>query len=291
MTIRDALSRGIDILKSCGIETPVLEAGVMLCHVINCERAYLYAHGEVMLGDDEIEQFFRMINQRSLGKPLQYITGHQEFMSLDFVVTSDVLIPRQDTETLVEAVIGKLKPKEHIYHSQVIEPKVLDIGTGSGCIAVSVAYYIKNCRITAVDISEKALEVAELNANNIGVVDKIDFLKSDIFNNLCKGDSIFDVIVSNPPYIESGSIGTLQREVRENEPVLALDGGTDGLDFYRSIIKGAVDFLKPTGILAFEVGFDQARAVAGLMDGKYFDINIIKDLSNIERVVIGQLKN
>ncbi|MDP4180712.1 MAG: peptide chain release factor N(5)-glutamine methyltransferase [Bacillota bacterium] len=282
-TIKDILNEGISRLKEANIETPVLEAGVLLCNLLNIDRAFLYSKGEQVLSDKNAKEYLNNLNKRINGLPLQYITGHQEFMSLDFQVTPKTLIPRQDTEILVETVINYAKNK----HDSKL--RILDIGTGSGCIAVSMAYFIDDCCVTALDISPGALKIAELNANNNGVGNKIIFKQVDIMNdNSFKIfiDEPFDIIVSNPPYIPAGEIPYLQKEVREFEPLEALDGGADGLDFYREIISKSNDLL-PHGALAFEVGYDQAKDVYNLMKSKFSEVSIQKDLSGIDRVVMG----
>lgn len=280
MTIKDALRKGIDILKQANIEAPAVEAGVILCHTLDCDKAFLYAHGDKVPEDRQLEDFFERVARRAAGVPVQYITGCQEFMSLNFAVGPQVLIPRQDTEILVETVMEHMK-------KLAAEPfEVLDIGTGSGCIAVSFAYYMKNCRVTAVDVSEGALETARLNAVRAGVGCRVDFVRSNLFERL--ENRTFDVIVSNPPYIPAGDIEGLQAEVKDHEPRAALDGGVDGLDFYRAIVRDSVNFLKPEGLLAFEVGWGQAEDVCRLMREKYSDICVNKDLAGIERVVTGR---
>jgi release factor glutamine methyltransferase len=283
MTLKHALTQGIQILRNANIEAPASNAGVILCNVLNCDKTFIYVHHEHILKELEIEEFFSLIESRAKGKPLQYITGHQEFMSLDFFVSPEVLIPRHDTETLVETVL------EYSKLIEAKEIKILEIGTGSGCISVSLAHYIDKCEITAVDASGKALEVAGKNALNIGVNNKIKFLLSSLFENIDAGSS-YDIIVSNPPYIPSEDIKGLQTEVKEFEPVLALDGGADGLDFYRHIIDRSPFFQKPGGILAFEVGYNQSAEVAKYMKKAYNDIKVIEDLSKIGRVVVGRLE-
>lgn len=285
MTISELLRKGIAKLKSAGNEAPVLEAGVILCHVLQCDKTFLYVHGDYAPDADRVKEYMELLGRRCEGVPLQYITGHQEFMSLDFQVTGDVLIPRQDTEVLVETVIGYFKGKYELKENY----SILDIGTGSGCIAVSLAKYIANSSVTAVDISEGALKIARSNAVNAGVGNKVAFIKSDLFSGLSSGMR-FDAIVSNPPYIRTSVIGTLSCEVREYEPVTALDGGMDGLDFYREITVQAIGFLKPGGLLAFEVGYDQAEAVSEIMQESFSGISFQKDLSGINRVVAGILK-
>lgn len=283
ITVKDAFEKGISILKNANNMTPVLEAGVILCFVLKCDKTYIYSHGDISMPETEASGYFNCIEKRASGIPLQYITGQQEFMSLMFNVSPDVLIPRQDTEALVETVMDYA---ERIDQGSV---KILDIGTGSGCIVVSLAYFLKNSLLTAVDISQAALDMACSNAEKAGVSSRVRFLKSNLFNNLCENER-FDIIVSNPPYIMTGDMKNLQVEVKCHEPAAALDGGPDGLEFYRSIIGDAPRFLFDKGLLAFEVGFNQSKQVASLMQDRFYGINIIKDLSNIERVVMGVLK-
>lgn len=282
MTLKDVLKQGIQFLKNANIETPEVDAGVILCSVLNCDKTFLYAHDEYILNNVQQKKFLCLLESRAKGMPVQYITGHQEFMSLDFQVSCDVLIPRQDTEILVETLIEYSKE----FNKKGLE--ILDVGTGSGCIAVSLAHYIEGCRVVAVDVSEKALDTAVKNAFNIGVSQKIKFVRSNLFENISSKAS-FDIIVSNPPYIESEDIKTLQIEVKEFEPTIALDGGIDGLDFYSEIIKTSPRFLKEQGILAFEVGYNQSEKVRDMMSEYYCDVKIIKDFSKIGRVVIGRL--
>jgi len=287
MIIKEALKKGTDIIKSAGIETPTLEAGVILCHVLGCDRIYIYTHCDTELQPSQEKEYFELLKKRTSGVPVQHITGFQEFMSLPFRVNEHVLIPRQDTEILVEAVVEWVKNQKTQIQDKV---KIMDMGTGSGCIAVSLAYYIENSFVTAVDISENALKTAKLNAEVNNVADRITFIQSNLFKDIpdeYRG-RMYNVIVSNPPYIPTEDIKHLQKEVRCFDPVIALDGGQDGLEFYRTIINEVNDFLKPGGLLAFEVGYGQADAVAALMNGKFEDIGRIKDLSGTERVVFGR---
>ncbi|WP_265445980.1 peptide chain release factor N(5)-glutamine methyltransferase [Acetivibrio straminisolvens] len=295
MVLKDALLMGTKLLKSADIDTPALEAGVLLCHVLNADRSFLYSHDDYKMTDEEYEKFVLFVEERVKGKPLQYITGYQEFMSLDFIVTPDVLIPRQDTETLVEAVL------KHVKDTGLKNARILDIGTGSGCIAVSLAHYVKDSRVLALDISEGALLIAETNAKRCGVKDRVFFIKGDILGGLTdiitqssfikdtkhNDKGAFDIIVSNPPYIPAEEIKTLHRQVRDYEPRAALDGGEDGLDFYRVITCEAAKLLSPGSLLAFEVGYGQAESVFGLMEKDFCTIKIVKDLAGIDRVVMG----
>ena len=219
----------------------------------------------------EYTKFIKLINKRVSGIPYAYIVGHKEFMKLDFEVNKNVLIPREDTETLVQEVI-KLDKK-----------KILDMCTGSGCIAISLAKYISNSIVDAVDISEKALSMARLNAKKNGV--SINFIKSNLFAEV---EDKYDIIVSNPPYIKTEDLKNLQKEVK-SEPIKALDGGDTGLYFYKKIIEEAKKYLNKTGILAFEIGYDQAEDVSNLLKENGYDrIEVIKDLSGNDRVIIAR---
>lgn len=284
MNIKEALLKGTEILKQAHIETPVLDAGVILCHVLGCDKVFLFTHDQDILKDQTESNFFKHIGERANGKPVNYITGKREFMSLDFKVNDSVLIPRPDTEILVEHVINHFNTKGNLSSKTILE-----IGTGSGCIAICLAYYIKQSKVTTCDISLDALNTAKENALRNGVIDSITFLESNVYANV---DIIekFDAIVSNPPYIPKHELPELQREVRDFEPITALDGGVDGLDFYRQIIDGARNYLRSGGLAVFEVGYNQANEVKTLMVEKFQNICLIKDLSGINRVVSGILK-
>jgi release factor glutamine methyltransferase len=282
MTIGEAFRQGTELLKNAGNEAPAQDAGVLLCYVADCGKVHLYAHSAEELSNATADRYFSMLERRAAGEPLQYLTGRQEFMSLPFIVGPGVLVPRQDTELLVETVLSYCK--EHVKKAEI-----LDIGAGSGCISVSLAYYLPACRITSVDKMQNALDIARENALLNHVAERVEFLKSDLFDGLAGRQ--FDVIVSNPPYIRSEDIPELQREVRCFEPLEALDGGADGLDFYRSIVAAAPTYISEGGLLAFETGYDQAASVARLMQDVFQNIQIAKDLAGIDRVVAGILKN
>jgi len=287
MTIGEALRRAANKLKMSNIETPAFEAGVILCHVLNCDKTFIYSNSEDILDSRSAGVFSGLIDKRAERMPLQYITGKQEFMSLEFDVAPGILIPRQDTEILVEEVIQYSNSLNH-NNRQII---ILDIGTGSGCIGVSLAYYIQNSHVTALDISENALGIARKNAQKHNVSANMSFVLAHITTAI-KEWTIpeFDIVVSNPPYIPAKDIEALQPEVKGFEPLTALDGGDDGLDFYRIIVNGSPACLKPGGLLAFEVGKGQSGDVSRLMERYYSDIRIVKDLSGIERVVMGRLR-
>ena len=285
LTIADILRRAIEYLKTNGVKSSAaLDAQLILCHLLNADRLYLITHSNAALDIDVIDRYNRLIADRSNGMPTQYIIGVQEFMSLPFKVTADVLIPRADTETIVEYIIKehKKKKKEHI-------SRILDIGSGSGCIGVSLAHYISNCNVVEIDISSKALEIAEQNAYQNKVDHKMTFIKHDILKSFPSQfeRQSFDVIVSNPPYIPTRVIHHLQKEVKDYEPFIALDGGEDGLVFYRRIIDYGCEYLKPGGLLAFEVGHDQYSEVTDLIKSTevYDNIETSQDLAGFNRVV------
>lgn len=290
MNINEFTHYAEDKLKNANIETLVQEAGVMLCQVLKCGRAYLYAHGERELSPDEEAVLDHMLAQRTKNIPLQYILGDTEFMSLRFMVTPAVLIPRQDTEILVEKVIALAKELALQRQNEDTNARVqvLDMCTGSGCIAVSIAHFCPECSIVACDISEEAIKVATANSELNGVQNRMEFFCGDLFEAL-KGSYKFDIIVSNPPYIETETIAGLQKEVRSYEPELALDGGADGLDFYRRITAKAPEYLNDLGWLVFEIGYNQGETVSALMRESFDNIQVLKDYGGNDRVVVGQL--
>ena len=255
MTIRETIKKGMINLKTNGIEEPNLKARLLMQFILNKPRQYLLIYDNQTLSLRQEVNYFKAIKKIISGVPLQHITHMQEFMKMNFYVDENVLIPRSDTEILVEEVINISK--------KINAKKILDLCTGSGAIAISLAKYIENSEITAVDISKKALEIARTNAKNNDVENQITFVESDLFKNL-KEDK-YDVIVSNPPYIPKKDIETLHTQVKDYEPYNALEGGEDGLDFYRQITKESIDYLKQGGILAYEVGHDQAEDVSEIM--------------------------
>ncbi len=290
ITIETALSEAVNILKpsyadTCSNDNNALtDASVLLCHVIKCDRAYLYTNKDYELEKSDYQRYLNLIERRKQREPVSYITGEHEFMSLKFIVNNSVLIPRPETEILVEETIKYLSSKENS-----TEKDMLDIGTGSGCIAISLAKYIKNSCITAIDVSPYALKTAKKNAVMNNVEERIHFVESNIFtgNLPNKQNILYDVAVSNPPYVKHSIIKNLQPEVRVYEPSYALDGGEDGLDFIKYIINHVGSYLKPGGFLALETGYDQADTAAQFMENKFKKIRVIKDLSGIKRVVAG----
>ena len=253
------------------------EAEQIVTHVLGIGRTELITNPRRAVTDDEVKRVNETAARRAGGEPLQYILGETEFMSLPFKVNRSTLIPRSDTETLVEHVLEHMNGKAC---------EILDVGAGTGCIGISLAYYNKNARVTELDINADALNTAKENAEINGVLGRTEFIKADILNEIPVGE--YDIIVSNPPYIETAVIGTLQTEVKDYEPISALDGGEDGLTFYRRITEIALKMLNKGGLLAFEIGFDQGESVKKLIEKKFKDIRIIKDLCGNDRVVSGR---
>lgn len=273
MNYRKLYETGKDRLEKAGIQEAALDARLLLEEVCRTDRNTLLVHGDRAVTEEEETQFRIFIERRSTHKPLQQITGWQEFMGLRFSVTEDVLVPRQDTETLVEEVMRYLRDGMEI----------LDVCTGSGCILLSLLRYSNGCRGVGCDISEKALAVAGQNAKELGI--SAQFIQSDLFESI---EGRFEYIVSNPPYIRKDMIPTLMEEVRDHEPLIALDGGEDGLDFYRKITREATEHLYSGGMLFFEIGYDQGEAVKLLMEEEgYEEVTVSQDLAGLDRVVYG----
>lgn len=295
MTIREAYDYGVEQLENEGIEDAECDIRILLEDLCGIDREELFLKADRGLSRKDTESFMNAVTRRMGHYPVQYITGKQDFMGLTFSVTPDVLIPRQDTEILVETVLKQLHDGS----------RILDMCTGSGCILLSLLRYSNNCEGVGVDVSEEALEVARDNAGRLALDetfdmlftganasqkhidnDKIEFIESNLFNDV-RGK--FDIIVSNPPYIRSDVIPTLMEEVRDYEPMLALDGHEDGLFFYREILKKANAYLNGGGKLFFEIGYDQAEEVSRLMEAAGFkDIQIEQDYGHLDRVVWGE---
>lgn len=278
MNIEEILKKEINNLKQNNIENSTLKAKILLANILKVKKEYLLIHSEEQVKQEDKIKYENCIKELIKGKPLQYITNKQEFMGLNFYVDENVLIPQPDTEILVEKAIEIAETTQ--------KNKILDMCTGSGCIAISLAKKINNVQITAVDISNSALNVANKNAINNNVENKIKFINSDMFNNI---EEKFDIIVSNPPYIETETINKLEIEV-QNEPHVALDGGIDGLKFYKIIANNAFEYLNENGYLLLEIGYNQQESVTQLLQdtGKYKNIETIKDLGGNYRVVIAR---
>ena len=275
MNYTEAFLMGMQKLKEAQIGEAQLDARLLLEEVCGTDHNTLLCHGDREVSEAEEEQYRKALEQRAVHVPLQHLLGYQDFMGLRFQVNEYVLIPRQDTEILVEEAMRYL-------HDGM---RILDLCTGSGCILLSLLHYSNDCEGVGVDISQEALQVAAQNAELLGI--RADFLKSDLYE---KVTGKFDLLVSNPPYIERAIIPTLMEEVREYDPYIALDGGEDGLDFYRRIIGGAQDYLKRGGQILMEIGSGQAKAVSELLyEAGFKEIDVCKDFAGLDRVVSGRL--
>ena len=275
MNYTEAFLMGMQKLKEAEIGEAQLDARLLLEEVCGTDHNTLLCHGDREVSEEEEEKYRRALEQRAVHVPLQHLLGYQDFMGLRFQVNEYVLIPRQDTEILVEEAMRYL-------HDGM---RILDLCTGSGCILLSLLHYSNDCEGVGVDISQEALQVAAQNAELLGI--KADFLKSDLYE---KVTGKFDLLVSNPPYIERKVIPTLMEEVREYDPYIALDGGEDGLDFYRRIIGGAQDYLKRGGQILMEIGSGQAQAVSELLrEAGFKEIDVCRDFAGLDRVVSGRL--
>ena len=279
MTIRETIKKGMINLKTNGIEEPNLKARLLMQFILNKPRQYLLIYDNQTLSLRQEVNYFKAIKKIISGVPLQHITHMQEFMKMNFYVDENVLIPQPDTETLVERAIEIVKDAQ----PDTENINVLDMCTGSGAIAVSIAKLCKNIKICALDISDEALEIAKKNAFENEA--NVEFFKSDMFENISK-NAKFDLIVSNPPYIKETVISTLSKDV-QNEPHIALNGGIDGLDFYRIIANNAYRYLKYQGKVLVEIGYDQEESVENLFEQthQYDKIRYIKDLSGNDRVI------
>ena len=256
-----------------------LDSETLFLHVLGENKAWLLAHLDDELPGDKVARFNDLIERRYAGEPIQYITGEQEFYGLPFRVTADVLIPRPETEHLVEKALGLAAEFER--------PRIVDVGTGSGAIAVALAYRFPLAQIAAVDISPAALDVARENASRNGVGGRIDFKQSDLLDAVA--DERFEMVVSNPPYVPTTDRDSLSVEVRDHEPGLALFAGADGLDVYRRLIPAAFAVLEPGGLLLMEIGYGQSAAVAApLTESGFEKVEFVPDLQGIPRVACGQ---
>ena len=281
MTIMEAIKKGMIELKNSNIESPKLKARLLMQFTLNKPRQYVIVNDMEEINKKEEKKYFDAILKIRKGNPLEHITHQKEFMKLNFFVDENVLIPRQDTEILVEEVI-KISQK-------INARKILDLCTGSGAIAVSLAKYLPQSNITAIDISNEALKIAKKNAINNQVENQITFISSDMLTNL--NNEKFDIIVSNPPYIKRNVIESLDEEVKK-EPYIALDGGEDGLYFYKKIIKESYQYLKYRGYLCLEIGFDQKIDVIELIENeeKFENTYSKKDLYDNDRIIVTQLR-
>jgi release factor glutamine methyltransferase len=279
VSIAEALRHASRALDHAGVADARREAGTLLSHVTRRDRTFLISHAEDQLDEDEWRRFEDAVARRAAGEPSQYITGVQDFFGRSFRVTPDVLIPRPETELLVEAAL-------EVMNANAV---VCDVGTGSGCIALTLLCERDDARAVAIDISEAALEVARHNARGLLVEPRIEFVRSDCFDELKPETLQFDLIVSNPPYVSANMLPGLQREVRDHEPKIALSPGPDGLSVIRRLLVEAPGFIRGNGHLLMEIGFDQGETVQQLIDKNVWALQrIVPDLQGIPRIVVLQ---
>ena len=282
MKVNQLLIKAYEILKENKIESYKIDSQLLLCHVLNVEKLYIMMNRDVEVSKENEEAFLKLIELRKNKMPIKYITGSCEFMGLDFNVKNGVLIPRPDTETLVEeciTIINKNKLKN-----------ICDVCCGSGAIGISICKFTKDTNVKLYDISEIALEVTLENIKKLDVKGNCEVYFSDLLNKAKEENLKFDMIVSNPPYIKSKVIDTLMEDVKNYEPLLALDGGEDGLEFYRKITKDAKELLNTNGFLAFVIGNDEKEDVIEILkENKFKNIYSLKDLYENDRVVIGNI--
>jgi release factor glutamine methyltransferase len=274
-TLKQALSGAIDELTTNQVGSPRMNAETLLMFTLGCDRAYLYAHPERKLTAAELARYEDAIRQRASGKPAQYITGHQEFWGLDLVVSPAVLIPRPETEHVVETALALARAWAR--------PRIVDVGTGSGCIALALARELPEAEICGVDISEEALEIARANAARLQLEQRVSFRQSDLLASVPRGQGL-DLIVSNPPYVSEAEPEKTQREVREFEPKVAVFAGPDGLSVYQRLIPQARELLRDGGWLVVEIGYSIEAPVRALLAG-WSEVRVTQDLQGIPRVL------
>jgi len=277
--LKEALDNAIEYLTSRDVGSPRMNAEMLLMFTIGCDRAYFFAHPERELTDDEASRYTDVVNERARGVPSQYIIGHQEFWGLDFIVNPSVLIPRPETEHLIETVLELSKS----YRSETL--KIIDVGTGSGAIALALAKEFPEADVHAADISAEALEVARANAARLGF-DRVRFHQSDVLADVMR-DASFDFVVSNPPYVALTEEDKVQDVVKKFEPRVAVFAGTHGLDVIRRLIPQSREALRPGGWLLMEVGYSMSESVMELL-GDWDDVHSVPDLQGIPRVIAGR---
>lgn len=279
-TIAETLRQASEQLRAASVPNDVLDAQTLLAEALGKDRTYLIVNFNQQLGDDLLAQYHTLIARRASGEPLQYITGHQEFFGLEFEVTPDVLIPRPETEILVEETIRL------VHQNNFAEPVIVDVGTGSGCIAVTLARELSTARVIACDISSAALNVARRNAAKHKLEDRMQFIESDLLSAFPE-TNFADFILSNPPYVAANELPGLQREVRDWEPHIALSDFADGLSFYRRLLEEAPAGLKSEGYLICEMGYTQSETVMEMVNRQIWDEpRLLDDLQGIPRTIV-----
>lgn len=287
MQLRDALQSGLKRLQRHDVPSANLAAELLLMHILRQNRSYLYTHSNQHLTAEQFIRYMELIGERCTGKPTQYITGHQEFWGLDFEVTPAVLIPRPETELIIEAVLGLIS-REGFSKEQKF--RIVDVGTGSGCIPIALATELSNAKLFATDISSAALEVASRNAQRLGVEGRVKFQESDLLSCLRAPEFLgtFDFVVSNPPYVGHDEIADVQREVREFEPRLAWGDLAQGEEIYARLFPQAQQLLKPGGSVVVEIGYNKTDAVMLLLGPGWQQHEVNPDLAGIPRVITAQ---
>jgi release factor glutamine methyltransferase len=298
LDIRGVLREAVSRLRAAQVPSYTLAAELLLMHTLGCDKTWIYTNSEAPIQNEAAEKYFALVTRRAAGEPTQYLTGKQEFWGLEFAVTPAVLIPRPETEHVVEIALARLGSRGIKIRLDTGEPsaplRIADVGTGSGCVAVALAYELPHAEIFATDISASALDVARGNAAHHGVSDRIHFFETDLLDAVSRDPRItsadssgFDLIVSNPPYVAGNTAGTLAREVRDHEPNAALFGGPTGVEMYARLIEQAGPLLRRGGILVLELGYDSAEHVRAVLaaQSRWANITITNDLAGIPRVI------
>src|SRR6202050_2335419 len=290
LDVRAALKVGMARLRAADVPSHTLATELLLMHALGRDRTWLYTHPEASLDVANAEKYLTLIARRAAGEPTQYLTGKQEFWGIEFEVTPAVLIPRPETEHVMEVALARLGPRGLKIHMDTGLPRerlrVADVGTGSGCLAISLAYELPHAEVFATDISALALEIARRNATHHAVADRIYFLQSDLLEALRRDSHSFDLIVSNPPYVGHNESAELQREVRDHEPDVALFGGPTGVEIYARLIEEAGELLRPGGMLVLELGYNSTEHVRAILAEQkcWANVSFTNDLAGIPRV-------
>jgi release factor glutamine methyltransferase len=284
MILKQALAAAIKQLDDSAVGSPRMNGEVLLMFTLGCDRAYLYSHPERELSSEEESRYEEAVERRASGYPSQYITGHQEFWGLDLIVTPAVLIPRPETEHIVEVVLEIARAAD--YNVQAGRPKLVDVGTGSGAIALALAKELPAAEVLAVDVSSTALEIARANAARLQLQSRVNFREGDVLEAVVS-DASFDFVISNPPYVALSEADKVQDVVKKYEPKVAVFAGEHGLDIIRRLIPQALEALRPGGYLVMEIGYSMSEAVMSIMDA-FEDVHAVPDLAGIPRVVVGR---
>jgi len=289
MHLRTALRTALETLLQHQVPSAQLAAELLLMHVLDCDRAFLHSNAEIELPPEKVERYFLLIEERSSGKPTQYITGHQEFWGLDFEVNPDVLIPRPETEHTVEQVLELSRRNGWPTDARL---RIVDVGTGSGCIALALASELPRAILFGADISRQALVVASRNAVRLRMQERVKFLESDLLGRLLDEDFVgtFDIVIANPPYVGEGDLDRVQREVREFEPRIAWGNLERGDEIYARLFPQAFEVLKPGGFVVVEIGYNMRDQVLALLGPGWTEIDVTPDLAGIPRVVSARKK-